>query len=77
MARIPGPPLKESLPLKAVLRRFVFMAFVGAAVALMLVGKIETVVIEELPGHAAARDELACDHALVRKGGQWVLRRRT
>lgn len=36
-----------------------------------------TVVIEELPGHAAARDELACDHALVRKGGQWVLRRRT
>ncbi|MET4696994.1 rod shape-determining protein MreC [Constrictibacter sp. MBR-5] len=48
MARIPGPPLKESLPLKAILRRFVFMAFVGAAVALMLVGKIETVVVEEL-----------------------------
>jgi len=48
VARIPGPPLKESLPLKAILRRFVFMAFVGAAVALMLVGKIETVVVEEL-----------------------------
>lgn len=40
--------MKESLPLKAVLRRFVLMAFIGAAVALMLVGKIETVVIEEL-----------------------------
>ncbi|MFN4088160.1 MAG: rod shape-determining protein MreC [Alphaproteobacteria bacterium] len=48
MAREPKPPLNESLPLKAILRRSVFMAFVGAAVALMLVGKIETVLVEGL-----------------------------
>lgn len=48
MARESRPPLNESLPLKAFLKRFVFLSFIGASVALMLVGKIETVVVEEL-----------------------------
>jgi ATP phosphoribosyltransferase regulatory subunit len=31
------------------------------------------VVVVDLPGHAAARAELGCDRALVRRGGKWVV----
>jgi ATP phosphoribosyltransferase regulatory subunit len=31
------------------------------------------IVIENLPGHAAARSELNCDRRLVRRGGRWVI----
>jgi ATP phosphoribosyltransferase regulatory subunit len=30
-------------------------------------------VIEELPGHAPARSELACDRKLVRRAGRWTI----
>jgi len=32
-----------------------------------------TVVVVDLPGHAAARAELDCARALVRRGGQWII----
>jgi ATP phosphoribosyltransferase regulatory subunit len=31
------------------------------------------IVIEDLPGHAAARSELTCDRRLVRRGGRWII----
>jgi ATP phosphoribosyltransferase regulatory subunit len=34
-------------------------------------------VIEELPGHTAARGELGCDRCLVARAGRWVLEKRT
>jgi len=33
-----------------------------------------TVVVEEMPGHARFRNELACDRVLVKRGGQWIIR---
>ena len=34
-----------------------------------------TVVIEDLPGHARFRGELACERALVRSNGRWVIQK--
>jgi ATP phosphoribosyltransferase regulatory subunit len=33
------------------------------------------IVVVELPGHAAAREELACDSEIVKRRGKWVVRR--
>jgi len=33
------------------------------------------VVIVDLPGHASARDELACDREIVKRRGRWAVRR--
>jgi len=41
-------PVVRAAPLRALLQRFAYLALVGAAVAMMLIGKIETVVVEEV-----------------------------
>ncbi len=56
MAREPGLiPIDElvdaSRPIKALLRRFAYLLLIGAAVALILIGKIETVLIERVRSH--------------------------
>jgi len=56
MPRDPGlTPIDElvdaSRPIKALLQRFAYLLLIGAAVALILVGKIEAVLVERLRGH--------------------------
>ena len=45
-----------------------------AAIVRRLRSAGESVVVE-LPGHASARDELACDREIVRRRGKWAVRR--